>query len=67
MLRKRFNRRAIASSTNYEFSKKAHRDMLLENHNKNFSNIHIDIQISDDALFELNLRIQIQKFKDSRR
>ena len=35
MKRKRINRACIASSSNYAESKKAHREYIIEEHNKN--------------------------------
>lgn len=71
-MRKRINRLAIASSDNYSNSKKAHRAMLVENHENNSSlflmvNSSIETpKINDLEEFETNLRRQIELFKSKK-
>lgn len=71
-MRKRINRLAIASSDNYSSSKKAHRAMLVENHESNSSlflmvNTNIETpKINDLEEFELNLKRQIELFKSKK-
>lgn len=68
MKRKRFNRACITSSSNYAESKKAHREYIREEHNKN-NVILMSIpsapirQKTDIEIFEENLKKQIELFR----
>lgn len=68
MKRKRINRACIASSSNYAESKKAHREYIIEEHNKN-NVILMSIPSvlvkpkTDIEIFEENLKKQIELFK----
>ena len=68
MKRKRINRACIASSSNYAESKKAHREYIIEEHNKN-NVILMSIPSvlvkpkTDIEIFEENLKKQIELFR----
>ena len=68
MKRKRINRACIASSSNYAESKKAHREYIREEHNKN-NVILMSIPSvlvkpkTDIEIFEENLKKQIELFR----
>lgn len=68
MKRKRINRACIASSSNYAESKKAHREYIIEEHNKN-NVILMSIPSvlvkpkTDIEIFEDNLKKQIELFR----
>ncbi|MEE0138336.1 hypothetical protein [Fusobacterium ulcerans] len=68
MRRKRINRACIASSSNYAESKKAHREYIREEHNKN-NVILMSIPSAlvkpktDIEIFEENLKKQIKLFR----
>lgn len=68
MERKRINRACIASSSNYAESKKAHREYIIEEHNKN-NVILMSIPSvlvkpkTDIEIFEENLKKQIELFR----
>lgn len=68
MKRKRINRACVASSSNYAESKKAHREYIREEHNKN-NVILMSIPSAlvkpktDIELFEENLKKQIELFR----
>jgi len=68
MKRKRINRACIASSNNYAESKKAHREYIREEHNKN-NVILMSIPSvlvkpkTDIEIFEENLKKQIELFR----
>lgn len=68
MKRKRINRACIASSNNYTESKKAHREYIREEHNKN-NVILMSIPSvlvkpkTDIEIFEENLKKQIELFR----
>ena len=68
MKRKRINRACIASSSNYAESKKAHREYIREEHNKN-NVILMSIPSvlvkpkTDIEMFEENLKKQIELFR----
>lgn len=67
-MRKRINRACIASSSNYAESKKAHREYIIEEHNKN-NVILMSIPSvlvkpkTDIEIFEENLKKQIELFR----
>lgn len=51
-MRKRFNRKAVCSSSNYEASRKSHLELLRENHennNKVFSVISCKVKVTKQA------------------
>lgn len=68
MKRKRINRACIASSSNYAESKKAHKEYIKEEHNKN-NVILMSIPSvlvkpkTDIEIFEENLKKQIELFR----
>lgn len=68
MKRKRINRACIDSSSNYAESKKAHREYIIEEHNKN-NVILMSIPSvlvkpkTDIEIFEENLKKQIELFR----
>lgn len=68
MKRKRINRACVASSSNYAESKKAHREYIIEEHNKN-NVILMSIPSvlvkhkTDIEIFEENLKKQIELFR----
>lgn len=68
MKRKRINRACITSSNNYAESKKAHREYIREEHNKN-NVILMSIPSvlvkpkTDIEIFEENLKKQIELFR----
>lgn len=68
MKRKRINRACIASSSNYAESKKAHKEYIREEHNKN-NVILMSIPSvlvkpkTDIEIFEENLKKQIELFR----
>ena len=68
MKRKRINRACIASSSNYAESKKAHREYIIEEHNKNnvilmsISSVLVKPK-TDIEMFEENLKKQIELFR----
>lgn len=68
MKRRRINRACIASSSNYAESKKAHREYIREEHNKN-NVILMSIPSvlvkpkTDIEIFEDNLKKQIELFR----
>lgn len=68
MKRKRINRACIASSSNYTESKKAHREYIREEHNKNnvilmsISSTPIR-QKTNIEIFEENLKAKLEQFK----
>lgn len=68
MKRKRINRACVASSSNYIESKKAHREYIREEHNKN-NVILMSIPSvlvkpkTDIEIFEENLKKQIELFR----
>lgn len=68
MKRKRINRACVASSSNYAESKKAHREYIREEHNKN-NIILMSIPSAlvkpktDIEIFEENLKKQIELFR----
>ena len=68
MKRKRISRACIASSSNYAESKKAHREYIREEHNKN-NVILMSIPSvlvkpkTDIEIFEENLKKQIELFR----
>ena len=70
MKRKRFNRACIASSDNYNESRKAHIAYLREEHNKNnvilmnIASIPVR-QKTDIEIFEEGLKKQLREFKQS--
>ena len=67
-MKKRINRACIASSSNYAESKKAHREYIIEEHNKN-NVILMSIPSvlvkpkTDIEIFEENLKKQIELFR----
>ena len=67
-MKKRINRACIASSSNYAESKKAHREYIREEHNKN-NVILMSIPSvlvkpkTDIEIFEENLKKQIELFR----
>lgn len=68
MKRKRINRACIASSSNYAESKKAHREYIIEEHNKNnvilMSIPSVIVKPKTDIeIFEENLKKQIELFR----
>lgn len=68
MKRKRINRACIASSSNYAESKKAHREYIIEEHNKNnvilMSIPSVTVKPKTDIeIFEENLKKQIELFR----
>ena len=71
MKRKRINRACIASSNNYTESKKAHREYIREEHNKNnvilmsISSAPIR-QKTNIEIFEENLKAKLEQFKRKR-
>ena len=71
MKRKRINRACIASSNNYTESKKAHREYIREEHNKNnvilmsISSAPIR-QKTNIEIFEENLKAKLEQFKRER-
>lgn len=71
MKRKRINRACIASSSNYAESKKAHKEYIKEEHNKN-NVILMSIPSvlvkpkTDIEIFEENLKKQIELFRRNR-
>ena len=66
-MRKRINRACIASSSNYAESKKAHREYIREEHNKNnvilMSIPSVIKPKTDIELFEENLKRKIEEFR----
>lgn len=68
MKRKRINRACIASSSNYAESKKAHKEYIREEHNKNnvilMSIPSVIVKPKTDIeIFEENLKKQIELFR----
>lgn len=67
-MRKRLNRVAVASSSNYSSSRRAHINYLTEQHNKN-SVVLLAIAskprvIDDLQQFEINLQKEIKSFRE---
>lgn len=68
MKRKRINRACIASSSNYDESKKAHREYIIEEHNKNnvilmsIPSVLVKPKTGIE-IFEENLKKQIELFR----
>lgn len=51
-MRKRFNRKAVCSSSNYETSRRSHLELLRENHENNhgvFSMISYEVKVTKHA------------------
>lgn len=67
-MRKRINRVAIASSSNYSSSKKVHIDYLIEQHNNNSVALMAIASrpINELQQFESHIRQQIAAFKERR-
>lgn len=68
MKRKRINRACITSSSNYDESKKAHKEYIREEHNKNnvilMSIPSVTVKPKTDIeIFENNLKKQIELFR----
>ena len=65
-MRKRFNRMAVASSENYSASRRAHLDMLKENHERcsEFSiTASIEYRISSEEIMLANLERMYLEYK----
>ena len=65
-MRKRFNRIAVASSENYSASRRAHLDMLKENHERcsEFSiTVSIEYRISPEEIMRANLERMYLEYK----
>ena len=65
-MRKRFNRIAIASSEKYSASRRAHLDMLKENHERcsEFSiTVSIEYRISPEEIMRANLERMYLEYK----
>lgn len=69
-MRKRLNRVAVASSSNYSSSRRAHINYLTEQHNKNsvaLLAIASKPRVIDDLQqFELHIQQEIQSFRERR-
>lgn len=67
-MRKRLNRVAVASSSNYSSSRRAHIDYLTEQHNNNSVALMAIASrpINELQQFELHIRQQIAAFKERR-
>ena len=65
-MRKRFNRIAVASSENYSASRRAHYNMLKENHEKYsefYITINIECRISPEEIMRANLERMYLEYK----
>lgn len=69
-MRKRLNRVAVASSSNYPSSRRAHIDYLTEQHNNNSVALmaisSAPVVINDLQQFELHIKQEIQSFRERR-
>lgn len=69
-MRKRINRVAVASSSNYSSSRRAHIDYLKEQHNNNSVALmaisSTPVVIDDLQQFELHIQQEIQSFRERR-
>lgn len=69
-MKKRLNRVAVASSSNYSSSRRAHINYLTEQHNKNsvaLLAIASKPRVIDDLQqFEINLQKEIKSFRERR-
>lgn len=68
-MRKRLNRVAVASSSNYSSSRRAHIDYLKEQHNNNsvaLMAITRPVIVDDLHQFELHIQQEIKSFRERR-
>ena len=69
-MRKRLNREAVASSSNYSSSRRAHIDYLTEQHNNNSVALLVITSkpraIDDLQQFELHIQQEIKSFRERR-